>query len=118
VTTWTWPEEAKLKSNIAAARNASLPAPKELILTLIARLFMHKRVENDQTNQEILLDDFTELLFGLPEYAVAMAVFETIEDDNPFLPPLGKIKQLAKSHVVEYKPFDERENTDYTTDPS
>jgi len=84
------------------ARNAQLPASKEIILSLLAKLAMHKRMTVDTQNQIILFTDFADLLYGVPEYALALAVFELIEKDKgKWFPLVADIRELADSFAVK-----------------
>lgn len=87
---------------LAQAADARLPASKEIIMLLLARLAMHKRMTVDVVNQSALFMDFADLLFGVPEYALALAVFEIIETDKgKWFPLVAEIKDAAESFIVK-----------------
>ncbi|WP_460640185.1 hypothetical protein [Larkinella harenae] len=81
--------------------NALLPASRQLIITLLARLAVHKRMEQDRGKQEMLFKDYSELLYGFPEYALALAVFDMIENDqSDWFPNLAKLREKIGAHMV------------------
>ena len=82
-------------------RNALLPASKELIVTMLVRMAMHKRMDADPSKQAIFYGDCADVLFGVSEYALALTVVHFIETDvSPWFPTLAAIRLAVDEETV------------------
>lgn len=92
-------------SERAQFENVTKPASKEIIVLLLSRLAMHKRMAVDPQQQTVLFMDYADLLFGIPEYALASAVLDLIENDKgKWFPQVAELTDSAKGYMV--KPAD------------
>jgi len=62
---------------------------------------MHKRMTVDPKQQHATFIDYADFLGGLPEYAIALAVIDYIEnEESEWFPTLSKLKKKATGYVV------------------
>lgn len=91
----------KEKKNLEIYQSA---LDRESIIDLLSRyLVVHKRMNVERDQRIYLLSDYANMLHGFPEYALVLAVFHFLEEDeNIWFPTCGEIKKRAKSYVIEY----------------
>lgn len=83
------------------------PAEKTVIIAILAKLAIHKRMENDHKRQIILFTDYADLLFGEPEYALIQAILHLIEYDlDPYFPTLAVIRKVIDSFKLDFSDYE------------
>lgn len=85
-------------------QHAQKPLKREFIIDMLARyVAVHKRMNVDGDKRQLLFADYANILNGLPEYAIMLAIIDLIEKDTSvWFPPCAKIKELAESYVIVY----------------
>lgn len=84
--------------------HAQRPLKRDFIVDMLARyVAVHKRMNVGEDKRPILFADYANILNGLPEYALMLAMIELIEKDKEvWFPPCAKIKEMAEAYVVKY----------------
>lgn len=86
-------------------RESRRACSKEIIINLITRyLSIHKRMMAEgEEKQVILYKDMADILYGLPEYALTLAVTDILKDPKQvFFPVVGQIKDAAEQHIITW----------------
>lgn len=101
-----WYEKPELTEDERYCINQNLRAcPKETIVNLITRyLEIHKKhIVSDQDKRTMLYIDMSDMLYGLPEYALTLGIMDIINDkDQVFFPTVGKIQEHAEAHLLPW----------------
>jgi len=84
--------------------HAQKPLKREFIIDMLARyVAVHKRMNVENDKRQILFADYANILSGLPEYALMLAVVDLLEKDKDvWFPPCAKIKEMAEAYAIEY----------------
>jgi len=83
------------------------PPTPAVIVSILMKLAVHKRMENDQDRQVILFADFADLLAKDPEYAIIQAVLYLIEyDTDPYFPVFSKLREAIDAQKIDFKEYD------------
>ena len=89
------------KDHLEQVERLRLPAEKTVIISILTKLAVHKRMENDVNRQAMLFKDYADLLYGQPEYAIIEAVLHLIEyDTDPYFPPLAVITEVIETKKI------------------
>lgn len=91
------------------------PCPKQTITDLITRyLAIHKKhIVEGEEKRAILYKDMTDMLYGLPEYALTLGILDIVNDAKQvWFPNVGQIREAAEAHVLPWP-----ENTEKGEEP-
>lgn len=80
-----------------------LPASRETIMDWLHRLAGHKRMHSDGEGQITRIVDYSDLLFGVTEHALVLAVIDFIESyKSSWFPTLAELKEKISEYEVTW----------------
>jgi len=90
---------------------ASLPLDKKIIVDYLARfLAINKDMRMDESKRPLRFADDAGVLFGLPEYAVCLGIFDCISiEKSNWYPPVSVLKEHCENNLIEWPKPDELE---------
>ena len=93
---------------------STLPLSQEIIIDYLSRyLATSKWMNTDVDSQALRFRDDADLLFGYPEYAIALGIIKIIEfDKGTWYPPFSVLKESVEENLIFFPSENQKEGVE------